>query len=62
MKTKLIRCEKCCEETIHSVKKVISSARLKIRRNVERCFNCGRTVVKKKNGSYVKKLGGRVTL
>ena len=60
MKKRIQLCEKCNEETIHSNKKVFSSRKLKIRRAVERCNECGKTIVKNsKKGSYTKKLGGR---
>lgn len=57
MKTKLRKCDKCNEETIQSSKKVLSSAKLKIRRTIDRCFKCGNTTIKGKR-TYTKKLGG----
>lgn len=59
MKKKLMKCDFCEEETNHSVKKVMSSKRMKPRRFIDKCNECGKTIIKNsKNGTYTKKSGG----
>jgi len=53
MKQKHQRCESCGEETIHSIKKVISPTRGRTKREVTHCNQCGRKIIKtSKRGTY----------
>jgi len=47
------QCEQCGEETIHSYKKVLSPTRGKLRREVTKCTECGKTTIKNnRHGMY----------
>ena len=55
MKKRIKYCEKCGEDTRHSIKKVFSSKRRKQRREVDRCDECGKIIIKSaKTGTYTK--------
>ncbi len=57
MKTKFQKCDSCEDITIHSFKQVFSPTR-GLRREVIKCYECGRTVIKnRKKGTYV--IGGK---
>ena len=61
MKKKLKRCDNCKEESSHSIKKRLGTNKsgAYIKRVVEKCNECGKTIVNnKKRGTYTKILGG----
>ena len=59
MKRKLLRCERCQEETVHAVthKFTVAGRRAgKLRREVKNCTQCGRITIKGRTKTYIRQI------